>query len=400
MESWSRFHRSNRHLKGQVLLEIKQRRCLPCFQQGSLAGQAILELAIFGSILIMLLGILVNYGLRYSQQQKTMQQAFRKALASAARSMSPGTPVSVQHVLVRERHIPNPTDAFGFGSVLSASAGSSSPTRSYALEQTPDTEAELPHLLIDVQGQEFLFKTAAFREEDNVLVSSKDRYIKVYGEVWGCTGFDGGGNCTGWRILAEGEEPNNPENEKEAKIVITPDDKIARIRFIDSCAGEIVDYNSAVKQCRLIVDSEACRTECLRIDGKNCAATCSQDISIPLYCGTKPGTNPATDYEEIDSVNHRYRFPVLEQIFAFAKGERKMGIQDDYTQTVTQGNKLDKKETTADIATTDTLDWQTQTKRTLVNKTYGETSTSTNKTDIVTSVPANKKRTSSWQTPW
>jgi len=356
-----------------------------------LKGQAILELAIFGTILIMLLGILVNYGLRYSQQQKTMQQAFRKALASAARSMSQGTPTSVQHVLVRERHIPDPTDAFAFGSVMSASAGSSSPTRTYMLEQTPDTEAELPHLVIDVQGQEFLFKTAAFKEEPDIPVSSKDRYIKVYGEVWGCTGFDAAGNCTGWRILAEGEQPNNPENKKEAKIVITPDNKIARIRFIDSCAGEIVDYDSAVKQCRLIVDSEACRTECLRIAGKNCASTCIQPISAPFYC---------SNAEEVDSTNHRYTFPVLEQIFAFAKEERKMGIQDDYIQTVTQANKLDKKETTADITTTDTLDWQTQSKRTLINKTFGETSTSTNKTDIVTSVPANPKRTSSWQTPW
>lgn len=354
-------------------------------------GQAILELAIFGGILIMLLGVLINYGLRYNYQQQVMQQAFRKALASAARSMSPGTPTSVQHVLIRERHIPDPSDAFGFGSILPSSSGSSSPIRNYMMEQTPDTEAELPHIAIDVQGQEFLFKTAAFREEPNIPMGGQDIYIYIYGEVCGCTAFNAAGNCTGWKNLPSSDVEYDDEEEPWKHIVITPDNKIARIRFIDYSAGEIVDYNSAVKQCRLIVDSEACRTECLRFDGKNCVTTCSQRISVPFYC---------SNAGEIDSANHRYVFPVLEQIFAFAKGERRMGIQDDYAQTVTAGNRLDKKETIADITTTDSLDWQTQTERTMVYKTYGEASTSTHETDIVTSVPANKTRIRTWQTKW
>ena len=58
-------------------------------------GQAILELAIFGAILIMLLGALINYGLRYNYQQLAMQRAFRKALGTSATSSVANMPVSV-----------------------------------------------------------------------------------------------------------------------------------------------------------------------------------------------------------------------------------------------------------------------------------------------------------------
>jgi len=333
-----------------------------------LKGQAILELAIFGSILIMLLGILINYGLRYNYQQQVMQQAFRKALASAAVSMNDHTSISVAHAVVEDKHIPNPADPFAVGSVLPSSSGASV-TRNYKLMETPDYEDELPSAVINVQGKSVSFKSAGFRGEV-IDEESLPRYQEIYGSinVWKV------GDVTPGRIS---------------------------VKIIDSCAGEIMNYDTTVRQCRQIVDAEACIKECKRGGGKDCANTCSKPMNVPWYCGTVTGTNPDTDYVEIDNKNHRYYFSALEQIFAFApKGKKNMGLQEGYTQRTSIENRLDKKETTADITTTDSFDWQTQTERSIVHKAYGDTSTNTNTTNIVTSAPANKTRTQNWLTKW
>lgn len=325
-------------------------------------GQATLELAIFGSILIMLLGVLINYGLKYNYQQQVMQQAFREALASAAVSMNPHTPISVSHSLVKDKHIPVPADPFAVGSILPSSSGASV-TRNYELMKTPDYEDELPQTVINVQGTQYSFKAAGFRDEV-IDEESLSRYQEIYGSinVW-----------------------------KDESVPPAADGSIS-VKIIDSCAGEIMNYDTTVRQCRLIVDAEACTKECKRGEGKDCADTCGKPMNVPWYC---------QDYREIDKTNHRYVFNTLERIFAFAPPEQKyMGLQQGYTQRTSTQNRLDKKETTADITTTDNFDWQTQVERSIVRKTYGDTSTNTSTTNIVTSAPENKTRTRNWQTEW
>ena len=118
-------------------------------------GQAVLELAIFGSFLIMLLGILINYGLRYDSQQEVTQQAFRKALASSFASLAQGNvglPISTTHVIVTDKYIPDPYNSFAFGSTIPASS-SASVIASYKLDEDADTDEEKDHVYITINNQ-------------------------------------------------------------------------------------------------------------------------------------------------------------------------------------------------------------------------------------------------------
>lgn len=240
-------------------------------------GQAILELAVFGSILIMLLGVLVNYGLRYNFQQQAMQQAFRRALGIAA---DPNRG-SAAYVLIKDRHIPDPAHPFTVGTFVPVSS-SASVTRDYQMHYTADTEEELPVVHIDINGDIRTYKTAGFNDE---------------GEV-------------------------------------------------DYSEGEILDYDL-------------------------CRANCKKSGGAEWYC------------EKLDVL-----FPE----------KRKMGLQQDYTQEVTINSTMRKQEATADITTTDTIDWQNTTTRRIVYRPYGDTSGNTVEEEVISSVSQN--RTQQWQTNW
>lgn len=323
-------------------------------------AQATLELAIFGAILIMLLGILINYGLRYVFQQQAMQQSFRKALAAATTQMSSGTPISTSHMVVNDRHVPSPSDTFGVGSVMPMTSGASV-TRSYKLQETPDTVSELPHTIITIQGHNYSFKTAGFVDIGSVSKASFERYQEIYG----ATNVDDVG---GW----------------------AEDGSSGPIRIIDPCAGELISYDVAVRQCRQIVDSAACTEECERGEGKNCSSVCSQPIQIPWYC---------QNYVEVDPSTHRYKFGVLDQLFASAPGENKaMGLQDSYTQTSTANNRLIKQESSTGVTSTDRLNWGAHTERTIIYKPYGSTSTATVKQEVPSDVSQDKTKT--WRSNW
>ncbi|MDD5196840.1 MAG: hypothetical protein PHV92_04395 [Candidatus Omnitrophica bacterium] len=341
-------------------------------------GQALLEVAIFGSIILMLLGVLINYGLKYNSQQKTMQQAFRKSLARAV--SQPG--ISTSSVVVKDTHIPNPSDTFGVGSVTPFTGSAGAVIRDYQMSETADTESELPRISLNINGQELTYLTAGFRDETNVPEGSLDRYDEIYGSgnVW----VTSDGEC-----LEEGTsvDPNTGET---ATSCIQP---TQNIRIIDYCAGEIMDYGSAVKQCRMIVDSEACAIECNRShygdsSGTDCSSVCGQTINIPWYCA---------DYTEADSVNHAYNFPLLEQLFA-SSALKAMGLQQGYTQRTTTENALRKTESPSGITTTDNLNWKTETTRKIITQPYGATSVSP-VTEEVTSEVAQEK-VDSRKTEW
>jgi len=89
-------------------------------------GQALIELAVFGSILILLLGALINYGLNTEYTQQVWMKSFREALGLAS-----GGSASV--IVVRDRYLPNPGNPFATGSPLPVSAGASI-TRDFELQ--------------------------------------------------------------------------------------------------------------------------------------------------------------------------------------------------------------------------------------------------------------------------
>ena len=154
-------------------------------------GQAILELAIFGSILIMLLGILINYGLKYNFQQQVMQEAFRKALGVTAVKRS-------SYVLIKDRHIPDPSNPFGIGG-LAPVTSSASVTRNYELHKTADSEAELPRMYLEVNGEIDYYKMAGFDSEGEMdftmgeimdYDSCKAECLESGNKQWYCSKLD------------------------------------------------------------------------------------------------------------------------------------------------------------------------------------------------------------------
>ncbi|MDP3042661.1 MAG: hypothetical protein Q8N62_08095 [Candidatus Omnitrophota bacterium] len=84
-------------------------------------AQTLTELATFGSILLLVLSFLISYGVRYNYQQDMQMAAFRRALSEAHASGRPDASASV--VMVEDKHIPDPRDMFGAGSVVSMQAG-------------------------------------------------------------------------------------------------------------------------------------------------------------------------------------------------------------------------------------------------------------------------------------
>lgn len=85
-------------------------------------GQALLELAIFGSMIILILGAMLNYGLNAEYTQRAMMESFRQAEAA------PNT----SYLLVQDRHIPNPSHPYAVGALVPVTA-SASVTRSNQL---------------------------------------------------------------------------------------------------------------------------------------------------------------------------------------------------------------------------------------------------------------------------
>jgi len=346
-------------------------------------GQALLEVAIFGAVIIMLLGVLISYGLRYNYQQQTMQQAFRKSLAQSVNN--PGS--SIANLVMKDVHVPNPSDTFGVGSVYPFSGASGGVIRDYKLgDETADVVGELPRIAMNIQGSKCpgsllspagsdppcYYLTAGFRDEFGVPGNSEDKLAaeSKYGLIYGYNNF--------WVIGSEcapGSEPL-PDPMGGSPDPDSCSDKLLTIRIIDSNAGEIIDYASAVKQCRMIVDPVACEKECKwnNDPNMNCAAICAQPIAVPWYCETME-TPPTAD--------HLYTFTKLNQLVN-SSALKSMGLQQDYTQSVRMDNAtLIKEETTAGIKTSDKLNYKTTTNRTIIyNKGVDAAGVSTGVADV------------------
>lgn len=283
----------------------------------SLRGQALLELALFGSILLMLLGVMVSFGLRYNYQQKTMMDAFRRSLNESA-VYERGGQASV--TIVSDEHIPNPSNPFATGSVSPFISGASI-TRSYKLHESadPDHEEELPQMTIQIQGKPLSYKTAGFRVVGNIT-GSVDKYKEIYGE--------GETNVFEW--------PKNSGN----------------YTVIDSCEGQILSYDGCKRQCRMITDVTSCVRECERgrepaSKKPDCNTICSQPMDVPAYCG------------ELDNIF----------AFAIATGRpRVMGLQADTTKEASINSRLQKQESAGTITTTDTIGWSESIHRQIVTR--------------------------------
>lgn len=340
-------------------------------------AQAILELAIFGAILIMLLGVLLSYGLKDSLQQKTTMNAFRGALKESNDNGGQGS-----FMLLEDNHIPSPGNPFAVGSVEPFIA-SGSVVRSSALHEVADSEEQLPRIAIDMKGSKcpgsgklrdgtYLsapgsnppckYFTANFRDIHNAITITIPGGVDEEGKPLPDTTTTQYAMVTGMNKFKEVYGDSNAWTIKDCS-----DDGYGNpmcsdtgVRVIDSCEGEIIDYDSCKRQCRFITDDDFCEKECNKgkepSDTKNCHAVCFQEIETPWYC--QPWGEQAGKI-------------VLDKLFTFATDYKKpktMGLQQDYKQQTIMNNSLRKEEGTGSMrqTTTDSIQWTSTTDREMI----------------------------------
>ncbi len=352
------------------------------------SGQSLLELAIFGSLLLMLLGVLVGYGLRYNFQQQATMEAFRKAQEFAYKDDEGAPRGSASYTVIKDRHIPDPQNPFGVGQVSPIMA-SASVTRDTYMDALPDNYAGLPKMTMSFEGnvngqpqeQTYELATAGFREETVLLWGNEDWFKNVqakYGMIFG--------SVRGWCTYDEdyGDEcQGDPDT----------------IKIIDPVEGEIVDYNSAVKQARMIVDMDFFISQCENIkkNEQDCGDIWdSYPLQSPWYV--------AGAYQD----GNRWIFPQIENLFVYpvtGKQVQAMGLQTESTQQTNTQFSLTKDEDSSEIATTDTLAWSTVTNRALLYNNHldpvsgiAQPTVNLETTDVDTT--RSDSRSFTWETPW
>ncbi len=323
------------------------------------SGQALLELAVFGSLILMVLGAIVSYGLRFNFQQQADMHVFRKAQELAMKHDNDNQPYgSSSYTVVRDRHLPDASNPFGIGGVSPVMA-SASITRDNRLDETAMDYDGLPKMVINFQSsidgqlveQEKVYATAGLKNQIVWTGFWSDTYYEEvikgkYGLVYGSVG-----NWCEYR----GED----EWEKNCK------NKRIPIRILDSVEGEVFDYESAVSQARLIVDQGYCVSECdrQRKAGEDydysCDSVCSYPIPAPWYV--------AGAYEHPQT--GEWVFPEIDQMLVYpgvGKPIQALGLQQDSVQHTETDFRLDKSEDDDEIRTTDNVFFSTVTTRNLI----------------------------------
>jgi hypothetical protein len=353
-------------------------------------AQALLELAVFGTIIITLLGVLISYGLRYNYQQQMTQRTFRTSLVNSAA----GTPKSVSYMAIKDIHVPDPSNQFGIGSFTPVS-GSASVTRDYEMNKAPlpngydagnpdvNDTALLPRLQINIDNTPHQFLTSGYRRVTSVPEDSIKKYNYVYGAAsihkykQTCLQFKNDG-----RIYEHNYRQTPDENGKFDEIPGC--DKYGYdILIIDSSEGQILNYDTAASQCRQITDKAACISQCQKDNmfdpSFKCDETCQPNIEVPWYC-------------QNDSA-------ALKSLFRITPANTRptdMGLQNDYTEDTTESNTLHKTETPTDITTVDNINSTTIFNRKITYRGYGDKSGSLQEEGDTAAVSITN--TTTWQT--
>lgn len=143
-------------------------------------AQSLTELAVFGSILLLVLSFLISYGMRYNYQQDLQMRSFRRALSEAYVSGRPDATASV--VMLEDKHIPDPRDMFGAGSIVPVQAGAEV-TWGNTLNDMPNVSVDplapdLPRVEYRINGATYQYTTARYTP-----APFENYYFKVPGQA-------------------------------------------------------------------------------------------------------------------------------------------------------------------------------------------------------------------------
>ena len=332
-----------------------------------------LELAVFGSMLILVLGMLINYGLGADFNQQAAMESFRKALGDASTS-GKGTATIV---LIKDRHIANPAHPFAFGQIIPISS-SASVVKDPLMQVMPQVPDDLPTVTLaigaDAQGrpqQQMEFMTAGFRTE-TVAQATLERYRLVYGSTNVCS--DPTLNCGAGNLVCL-EWDTDPQTGQQVCV-----NWQRTIRIVDSCEGQIISLESCVQQGRMIADDAFCQQQCQKtqsvVNPMNCAVVCAQPIN-PTWYSNGCGANGC---------------PALDALFA---GVPRLGVQPGYTKQLTTNDTLTTSQNSVGATTTASEAATEVTTRTVItNQGAGQAATATVTTQKDVDANAN------WSTSW
>ena len=192
-------------------------------------GQAMAELAIFGSIMLVVLAGVVRMGLQYFYQQQATQEAFRQALYYAndvngkeVNKLPDGSKIrnnilgSGQVTVIHERYIPDPSRPFAVGGRVPFVGGASIQWGNRSSLSQPTTQEELPRvafLMDDVRDDPELVNPIPEPEDPTTTVGptffAPFRAAKYIGYV-----IPGGAEDDYCRIFFDPDYPNSPSTEQ------------------------------------------------------------------------------------------------------------------------------------------------------------------------------------------
>lgn len=371
------------------------------------SAQAIVELSIFGAIFLMVLAALISYGLKYNYIQRAEMQTFRTAMKIAA-DPDHG---SASYMMIQDRHIPDPVESFGIGSVLPV-VTSASVTRTNQMDSMAERASSLPSVVYDIQSvredgvastpNRLILLNSGWRQEFNIPEGTAEgsensnrlfKYAMLYGTILGQKGG-------GW-------EPVNPTGEYDKSkyrpdrtcmpghyICSDPDPdsgqsicdcdqySINVIRIVDPCVGNMTDYTTCYEISRKIVDTDYCTMDCRRTCpfAKNpskchtdCANYCAAEMRPPnqktrgrkSYDINLGGAWYADDWKYEKGA---YVFPVLDKLFEKASSSVKaLGMQTDIDTKTVRDTSFRRTENSESIETTEMATWSDETTRTFIS---------------------------------
>lgn len=159
--------------------------------KGSKTGQALTELAIFGSILIFLSATLISWGMGQNYTQRLEMDAFRRAYQLNTQAGDSQWGQESSYVLVEDLPRPDPGNKFGFieRSPQAASAKVTQSLEMFGGGTEWGNADSLPRMRFKIGKQELEFTTAGFKEErliyqGNSIETGPTHWKKQVGDSW------------------------------------------------------------------------------------------------------------------------------------------------------------------------------------------------------------------------
>lgn len=323
------------------------------------SGQALTELAIFGSLFLFSLTMLLQFALNFSYKQEMNMLVFRRALAEANELYTRGQ--SSQIVSLQDKTFPDAQDPTGVPQHYPVMAGASVMWSNQLMFDY--TNADLPRMVMDVNGQQILpnqggateLRTAGLVTYAFNRTTATSKYIHTIEEaeilcqdsngyplpIYECPDLYGGGSSWKWApqrnlLLVDTEVSNN--SLIEAVLVASLQTKAQDI--VDKeIKGQMADVDSVFNADGSVCQTGDCKTE--------------QIISVTIghdeITNSSPGKDRHIFYVNAMSVYDYQRggIDVSYNSRDENAGVIQQGIQPGYTKRITSNSAIAREENVA-----------------------------------------------------